>query len=209
MKILAIGSHPDDIELGCGGTIAKHVRNGDEVDILILSRGRITDLKQVEDASMILGVKHHFISHFHAQEFEIVPQADLAEAIAVHIKNLHTDIVYTHTPNDLNKDHKVTYEATMVAVRANIEHAPSQVYCYEVMGSNLQYNQGSKFAPTHYVDINDTVDDKIQAMRCYLDEINEYPQPRSVGGILIHAEFRGLESGLKYAEAFETVRTIG
>ena len=205
MKILIIASHPDDEVLGCGGTIAKHIQMGHEVNVLILSQGRITDIKEISNASKELGVNTYFISNLRAQHFEMMPQSEIADIITLHLKNIKPDIVYTHSNNDLNKDHKVVYEATMVATRPTTDYAPTQIYAYEVQGSNLQPTQ---FNPTHYVNIQTTIDTKIKAMECYVGEINKYPQPRSIGGILIYAEFRGLECGMHYAEAFETIRTV-
>ena len=208
MNVLVIASHPDDEVLGCGGTIAKHVRDGDIVNVLYLSRGRLNDVSHIGESCMILGVHQHFMSNFSGQNFETISQARIADAISLHLKNLSIDIVYTHSANDLNKDHKVAYEATMLATRPNTDYSPSKVYSYEIMGSNFQYNQSSKFAPTHYVNVINTIDQKVDAMVAYVDELNIYPQPRSIGGILIYAEFRGLECGMKYVEAFETVRSF-
>ena len=92
----------------------------------------------------------------------------------------------------------------MVATRPN-KYFVEKIFAYEVMGSNLQ---PSPFNPTRFVNIHNHIDKKISAMECYKDEINRYPDPRSISGILIYAEYRGLQCGMKYAESFEVIRTL-
>lgn len=208
MKVLVIASHPDDEVLGCGGTIAKHTQNVDEVSVLILSKGRVNDATQIYNATQELGVSKRFVLDLKAQHFEMMPQSEIADIITNHLKIVKPDIVYTHSKNDLNKDHQVTYEATLVATRPNHFYSPKAVYAYEVTGSNLQYTKDAQFNPTHFVNIFNTIESKIRAMECYKGELNEYPQPRSKEGIVIYAEFRGLKCDCQYAEAFETIRTI-
>lgn len=204
MKVLVIASHPDDEVLGAGGTIAKHVQNNDEVFILILTKGRVPS-EHIVNASEALGVTNLTTLNFKAQEFQSNEHL-IADCIRTHLEEVQPDIVYTHSINDLNLDHKIAHTATLIATRANLQYSPNAVYAYEVMGSNM--TPFTPFMGTHFVDVEPYMDTKIKAMECYEKEMNKYPQPRSIGGILIYAEGNGLKCGLKYAEAFETIFTL-
>ena len=174
MKILAIGAHPDDIELGCGGTIAKL-----DVFTLTISKGREDPIDQ---------------------RFELM---DILPTIEQHIAQIKPDVVYTHCSSDLNKDHRIVNEAVLVATRNSVK----EIYAFDVT-SMWAFNQFGTFSPNVFVDITDTIEDKLKSLEKYQTEMRDYPHYRSGEKIRALAESWGRVINVKYAEAFELVRLI-
>jgi N-acetylglucosamine malate deacetylase 1 len=219
-KVLVVAAHPDDELLGAGGTIIKHVAGGDEVYCLILgegimarSTGTNNDLERLHHdsrkAGTVLGFREMFFSSFPDNSFDSVSLLSITKEVEKYIEKIHPNIVYTHHEHDLNIDHQLTFQATLTACRPCNDNCPREIYTFETLSSTeWQSKQGKQFSPAVYVNIADTIERKILAMREYQSEIRDYPHPRSAEGIKILAQYRGLESGLKFAEAFCLVRKI-
>ena len=117
------------------------------------------------------------------------------------------DILYTHHEYDLNVDHRRTFEAVLTASRPCNAHAPLEIRTFETLSSTeWQSKDHKQFAPNIYVDIANTIEKKNKALQCYTSEMREYPHSRSFDGVRIQAQHRGLESGLKFVEAFRLIR---
>ncbi len=223
MNILVIAAHPDDEVLGCGGTIAKLTAT-DTVYILVLGEGitsrnlskkqKINDLAQLRKdalcANNILGVKKVFFQNLPDNKFDTVPLLDIIKIIEQQIHDSNPEVIYTHHPGDLNVDHSVTFKATLTATRPIGKNYPKKIYSFEILSSTEwgHHNPTTMFTPNTYVDVTNFIDRKIQAMNCYSSEIRPYPHPRSLDGIKLHAQQRGLEVGLPYAEAFCLIRNV-
>lgn len=224
MNILIIAAHPDDEVLGCGGTIAK-LSTANKVYTLILGEGvtsrknqhkknvqKVTQLqKKAEHANKILGVKKVYFEGLPDNKFDTLPLLNIIKIIEGYVQKIKPDVIYTHHYGDLNIDHTITYKAVLTATRPISElHYPRKILSFEVLSSTEwnQQHQAMIFTPNIYVDISETVEKKLRAMKCYTSEIRQYPHPRSLQGINIHAQKRGLEIGLKFAEAFYLIRDI-
>jgi LmbE family N-acetylglucosaminyl deacetylase len=216
-KILIIAAHPDDEILGAGGTVANHVLAGDEVFCLILGEGalaRNAGKKEAEklhkDARLsakVIGFKEIYFSNFPDNSFDSVALLKITKEVEKYIQRIKPDTVYTHFENDLNIDHQLTFQAVMTACRPCNEFCPKEIYSFEVLSSTeWQAGEGKKFAPNFYNDISCSIEKKKEAMKKYASELKNYPHPRSLEGIEILAKYRGLESGLKAAEAFKLIR---
>ena len=223
MKILIIAAHPDDEVLGCGGTIARLSLNND-LYILILGEGitsrnipeeqKKEEVKQLrrdaESANKVLGVKKVFFEAFPDNRFDTIPLLDIIKTIESHIQKIKPEIIYTHHYGDLNIDHQITHKAVLTATRPIGDYPVKKILIFETL-SSTEWNkqtQDNIFMPNIYTDISKTIDKKLEAMQCYKSEICEYPHPRSLEGIRILAQRRGLEVGLKFAEAFCLIREI-
>ena len=223
MKILVIAAHPDDEVLGCGGTIARLSQDCD-IYTLILGEGitsrDISDeekkeesnelKKQLNEANKILGAKKVFFEDFPDNRFDTVPLLDIIKSIEKVIQKIKPDEVFTHHYRDLNIDHQITHKAVLTAVRPIGDYTVKKILSFEVLSStewNYQ-NQNNVFTPNTYIDISETLNKKLEAMEWYKTEIRDYPHPRSLDGIKILAKKRGLEVGLKYAEAFNLIRSV-
>ena len=224
--ILVVAAHPDDEVLGCGGTMARLVKEGNEVYTLILGEGitsrdekrdrakRERELKvlknQTVEANKILGVKNTHTFDFPDNRFDTIPLLDIIKVIERTRKEVKPEVVFTHHHGDLNIDHQITLKAVMTAFRPVKEEKAREIYSFEVP-SSTEWNAPSLaeyFMPNYFIDISKTLKLKIQAMNEYKSEIKDFPHPRSPKAIEITAKRWGIQIGLEAAEAFGVVRYI-
>lgn len=222
-KALVIAAHPDDEILGCGGTIAKLVKEGYEAFTMILGEGvtsrynkikrkmisrEIEELKkQVIEANEIIGVKKVFNFDFPDNSFDTVPMLDIIKKIEEIKRDIKPDIIFTHHKKDLNIDHKITAQAVITATRPIKNETVKKIYSFEVL-SSTEWEYPMSFSPNVFFDISKTLDKKIEALYCYESEIREYPHPRSIEAVELNAKMWGVKVGLKYAEGFSLIREI-
>lgn len=219
-NILVVAAHPDDELLGAGATLAAHAKNGDRVHVLILGEGILsrdsgtsdgiqTLRKQSEEAGRIIGFTSQRFAAFPDNAFDTVSLLSIAKEIEKAIEEIKPDRIYTHHAFDLNVDHRLTFEAVLTACRPCNPLAPAEILTFETLSSTeWQSKQTEPFRPNVYVNVEKTLEQKIEAFKKYQSEIREYPHPRSPEGIRILAQYRGLEAGLKAAEAFHLERSI-
>jgi len=212
MIVLVVAAHGDDETLGAGGVMARHVRSGDTVHALILSRGGTSrngvDLSLIDkihestlNAAKIIGFIPRW-ENFPDQLFDTVSQLEINKTVERHIKEINPNIIYTHH-NDLNLDHRITHDAVVVATRTK----RINVHCFEVP-SSTELSE-TPFMPNYWVDITSTLDLKKRACLCYNSEMRESPHARSLEYIEALATIRGGQANVKYAEAFSTVKRLG
>ena len=222
-KILIIAAHPDDEILGCGGTIAKLASEGSEVYTIILGEGvtardekrkgkkREKDVKCLKEdaykANAIIGVKDIFVYDFPDNRFDTVAFLDIVKVIEKVKEKIKPDIIYTHYSNDLNIDHRITYNAVLTASRPIKGNTVKEIYSFEVPSSS-EWNYPCVFNPNTFVDITGTIEKKAKGMKCYKTELRKFPHPRSSESIANTAKRWGSIAGLSYAEAFEAIRII-
>jgi len=123
---------------------------------------------------------------------------------------LNIDCVFTHHFGDLNKDHRLVYEATITASRPLAGQKIKKIYTYYVP-SSTEWNSIEKkdiFIPNFFLDIKQEMDLKIKAMKCYKSEYKRYPHPRSPKALKAYAHYWGLSIGIEYAEPFVLIREI-
>lgn len=219
-KILVVAAHPDDEVLGAGGTIAKHVSEGDEVYALVLGDGEMSRgagekginkrKAQSAEAAEILGIKKVFFESFPDNQFDSVPLLKIVKSVEKALLKVKPETVFTHHGEDLNIDHRLTFQAVLTAARPQPGFFVKQLFSFEVLSSTewQEKKKNKAFCPNYYIDIHDFIDIKVKAMEAYKDELKPYPHPRSAEGIKILAKYRGLEVGLKYAEAFQAIRIL-
>ena len=209
MKILAVGAHLDDIELACGGTLAKAIKNGHKVKVLIMSKSGYTNkdgqiqrpndiaVKEGTKALNTLGVKDIEILDFPTKDIPFC--SDVVNPIDVCISKFNPDIIFTHHPFDTHQAHEGVSKATIAAARRK-----NTVYFYEpIAPSGRSY---VAFKPHLYVDIEDTIDLKIKSLKCHKSEYNKFGGEDWINGVKSRCGFRGYEIGKKYAESFEILR---
>lgn len=218
-KILVIAPHPDDEVLGCGGTIAKHSKKGNKVYLCIVTKAYTPDWseefiknrpKEIEKANKILGIQKTYFLDFPTAKLDIVPQKELNDSISNIVKEIKPEIVFVPYEGDLSQEHRLIFEATLVATRPKPESFVKKSLCYETL-SETEWGRGFTkrlFIPNVYVDISDTLKNKLKAMQAYKSELQKSPHPRSLEIIKTLAKKRGSEAGIKYAEAFLLIREI-
>lgn len=225
-KILVIAAHPDDEVLGCGGTIAHLVGENHTIYSLILGEGitsrddqrsvkkRKPELEylkhQADLANKIIGVEKVFMYNFPDNRFDTVALLDIIKTIEKVIDTIQPDIVFTHSGYDLNKDHRITFQAVLTATRPLPGCHVKTVYSFEVLSASEWSfgNDTQTFSPNYFVDISRTIQKKIDALKVYNSEINPFPHPRSIEAVLSQAKLRGSQCGIHAAEAFKLIRHI-
>ncbi|MGI8961181.1 MAG: PIG-L deacetylase family protein, partial [Bryobacteraceae bacterium] len=214
-----IAPHPDDEILGCGGTIAAHCTDGDQVSVVLLTRGNPAifppdliartreEFKQVHN---MLGVREQIMLDFLAPGLEEVPVYKVADELRQVFQKTRPQVVYTPFGGDLHSDHKIAYMATLVATRPIGGFQVARVLCYETLsetewGDVLTQNP---FIPNVFRDIENNLERKMAAMACYKSQLRDAPHPRNLETIRMLARVRGAVCGLHAAEAFCLVREI-
>ena len=217
MKILVITPHPDDEVLGCGGTIAKYGEHGDEVYLCVVTKAYSPEWseefiknrpREVEAAGDVLGIKNIYFLDFLTVKLDSVPQKELIAKIYEVIKKVEPDVMYIPHIGDLNKDHRLVFEASLVAARP-INNRIKKILSYEILSSTEWGAPIVPFVPNVYEEISsDDFEKKMKAMAVYESELKIFPHPRSPEAIEVLAKKRGTEAGLKLAEAFMLLREI-
>ncbi|MDI6781784.1 MAG: PIG-L family deacetylase, partial [bacterium] len=144
------------------------------------------------------------------QRMDGIPLLDVVQPIEALIKQIEPEIIYVHHHGDVNQDHRVVFEATMVAARPVKESSVKNIFCYETLSSTEWCPPFSErvFKPNVFVDVRETIEQKLDAFRCYESEIREFPHPRSLEALKNAAKQWGSRVGLGYAEAFELIRWV-
>jgi len=219
LKVLVIAPHPDDEVLGCGGTIAKHISRGDEVYLCIVTKayppewpeGEIKKRKaEVLRVNKILGIRKTNFLDFPTAKLDTIPQKELIDSITRVVDEMKPEVIYIPHKGDVNQDHRLIFEATMVAARSKPGSIVKKVLAYETL-SETEWAAPfieNAFCPNLYVDISGTLEIKLKAMSEYKLELKDFPHPRSLEAISALARIRGTSIGVTAAEAFVVVREI-
>ena len=208
---LVIAAHPDDEVLGMGGTIKK-LSQKNNVHLCIVSDGAaaVKDKEKLirlrKEACLksgkLLGISSFEFLMLPDMKLDQIPQLEINLLFEKLIKKYNPSTVYTTPYSDFHKDHQKIHECTLVATRpasSEVKH----VLSYEIPGTVK-----TTYVPNIYEDISKELKYKIKAFKFYTTEINKFPHPRSVVSIENLAVHRGIESGLKKAEAFTLIRSI-
>ena len=197
MNILAIGSHPDDIEIGCFATLAKHKMDGDNIFGVVVTKGEIggnTDVRQREanSAAKVIGMELIFGDF---PDGDVRANSQLITFLDNIVKTKKIDIVYTHSLNDRHQDHRAVSRASM-SVSRNVQ----EVYCYEAVSLI------SSFVPQIFVDVTETFGYKISALRKFESQVER----TFVEGLEGLARFRASQTRLpgRLCEAFEAYKIL-
>lgn len=215
MKIIVFAPHNDDEVLGVGGTIAKYVKEGAQVYICEVTVGkdkeRANEIKQEALAAHeILGVTETFFLDFPVVGLTDLPIIELNKAIHKIVQKIKPDIAYIPHKGDMHIDHTIVAESAMVALRPVDSPQIKSIYAYETL-SETEWNIPSidnVFIPTVYNDITETIDKKIEAMKCYKSQLYEFPHPRSLKAIKALSNLRGSTVCVNNAESFMLIRQI-
>jgi len=218
-KILVIAPHNDDEIIGMGGTILKHIDNGDEVSVCIVTRGypplfseegTALNKEETKRCHKFMGISKTCCFDLPAAMLESVERHKLNAMFVDLIQEIKPDIVYIPHYGDMQKDHQLVVDASMVALRPKYSHVVQKIYAYETLsetGWNVPSIQ-NEFIPNAFVDISSYLDRKLECMRFYKSQLADFPQARSIGAIEHLARYRGALMGMQAAEAFMTIREL-
>lgn len=225
MTVLVVAAHPDDEILGCGGTMARHVHDGDTVHIAILGEGissRFDRRDAAESAALdalrddaraaaaAVGVRSVRFGGLPDNRFDQVAMLDVVKQVESWVAEIRPDVIYTQHPGDLNVDHGLTCRAVLTATRPCADWIVRDIYAFPVASSS-EWAFGSispAFAPTVFVDIAPWLDAKVAAMECYRSERRQAPHPRAPEQLRAAASHWGAAAGMAAAEPFALIRSL-
>ncbi len=195
-RVLAIGAHPDDVEIGAGATLADHARRGDDIRILTMSRGRIGGDAEVRageaaHAARLLGAEL-FLGDL--EDTNIAEQGATVTMIEATVTSFDPDTVYVHSEHDVHQDHRAVHRASMVACRG-----VAQIFCYQSPSATVD------FRPTRFVSVEGVLDRKLEAIAAFESQvaIRDYLDEDLLRST---ARYWGRFGRCRYAEPFEVVR---
>lgn len=218
MRVLAIGAHPDDIEITCSGTLAKCIKRGDTVIVCHVSSGslghvviqpdelRLIRANEAKKAGSLAGVEEVLCAGF--DDLEIFDTKEARDKIVDIIKYANPDLIITHDPNDYMPDHttvaKLVFDASFTATLPNYKSKYKQpakmvpIYYMDTLA-------GINFNPTDYVDITEEIDLKLQMLNCHESQVvwmRDHDGIDFADMVKTISKYRGYQCGVPYAEAF-------
>jgi LmbE family N-acetylglucosaminyl deacetylase len=201
MNILAIGPHPDDIEIGCGGSLIKYAQAGNNVYLMILTDGAFggdseTRKREQEEAAKFIGVKGLYWGGY--QDTELGCTRELIVKIDKVIEDVKPEVVFLNFWADVHQDHRAAAQAVISATR----------YIKEVLFYEVPSTQ--HFEPDIFVDIEDVLDKKLELLNLHASQVNrtKIENLTILESAKSCANFRGFQGRVKYAEGFKSVRML-
>jgi LmbE family N-acetylglucosaminyl deacetylase len=198
VRILAIGAHPDDIELGCGGSLAAHQALGDEIALLVLTTGEqgpqaaASRVDEQHQAAEKLGAALLWGSFDDGSVPDGRTTVDLIQRV---MRDLVPDVIYTHSPNDTHQDHRATALATFGAARR-----ACRILRYESPTTTA-------FTPNLFVDIEQSLEQKVELICAHVSQVLKNGLV-DVDAVRAQARYYGFKARTHYAEGFETDRFL-
>jgi len=219
-KILFIATHPDDETLGCGGTILKHKKNGDEIYWLIITNisenyGYTKDCVNKREIEINqVAEKFEFNEVFNLNlpttQLDEIPISQIISKISSVIKQIEPNTIYLNNRSDIHTDHQTVFQSVMSCTKNFRYPFIKRILMYETL-SETEFAPAlpeNCFIPNVFIDISDYFDKKIEIMKLYESEVMLSPMPRSVGTIQNLAALRGSRIGVEYAESFMLLQEI-
>ncbi|MCR5250659.1 MAG: PIG-L family deacetylase [Lachnospiraceae bacterium] len=212
-RVLVVAAHPDDELLGIGGIVIKHVQAGDEVRSVIMCEGEslrygedVGQSRAISEAAEKLGVSKVYHLKFPDQKLDTYTLTELITPLEEISEEFQPDIIYCQSGCDINRDHRILFEAAEVAFRPTSEWI-RDFYCFYT-ASSTEWGYPRNFVPDTWIDISAVLEQKIEAFECYHSEIREYPHPRSSDSLRHQAHFWGNMCCMDAAEVLMTIRRI-
>jgi LmbE family N-acetylglucosaminyl deacetylase len=222
MRVLAVGAHPDDLEILCGGTLAKYARRGDHVSIAVTTNGEmgssrhsrkeIAEIRHEEAAAAakVIGADFYWMNY--PDEFLFSTEQTSLEFLDL-VRQARPDVIITHAPTDYHPDHRATgsilWDIRVMTTVPNIKtkHPPCEripeIFYMETLA-------GIDFVPQHYVDISECFTLKREMLACHKSQSTWLEEQYKIGYlemIEITSRYRGFQCGVKYAEGLQTSST--
>jgi len=199
--ILAVGAHPDDMELGCAGTLALHSLRGDKVYLLVLTKGEASgdaDVREKEcrESAKILGSCDLFMGGL--PDTKVSDGRETIDVIESILDRVKPDVIYAPSSKDTHQDHRNAGYAVLSACRRC-----RVILLYEGASTQRDFN------PQVFIDIRDTFQKKLEATRAFGSQVgNKGMYSKAMKAVEGLAKFRGYQAGVDVAEAFEVGKFI-
>lgn len=216
MNVLAVGCHPDDIEISCSGTLAKCVKRGDKVTVCHVANGNmgheIISPEELREMRIGEAKKAGSLAGIEVVTLDIgdlLPNGcdiEQRDKLVDLIKKVQPDFIITHSPTDYMPDHlavsKLVFDASFAA---SVPHygAPGKAAVVPIF--YMDNLAGMNFNPTEYVDITDEIELKIEMLECHESQLKwmrDHDHIDFAEFVRTCSRFRGLQCGVQYAEGF-------
>jgi LmbE family N-acetylglucosaminyl deacetylase len=196
-RVLAFGAHPDDVEVGAGGLLARLRSCGAQVVVAVTSCPTEVNTRMLEatEGARVLGAKLIMVHGDRQGRVEDVPMHELVGRYDKIVAEVNPDLVLTHSSSDLHWDHGLVNRATISALR----RAPCDLLAFT---SSYELNAHSRVLGTCFADITKSVEVKLEAIRKHKTQLPKL----SLDSTLDLARAMGRICGVEYAEAFEVLR---
>ena len=222
MRVLAVGAHPDDLEILCAGTLAKYAARGDQVIIAVATNGEvgsatlpkeeIADIRRREAQASANLIGAEFIWMGYPDEFLFSTQETRLDFLNL-VRKARPDVILAHAPIDYHPDHRTSGQIlwdirVMTTVPNIVTEAPPcdripEIYYFDTLA-------GIDFVPQYYVDISETFEMKKAMLACHCSQSawleNQYDM-NYMQFIEYTCRYRGVQCGVKYAECFQVSPT--
>ena len=200
MNVLAVGAHPDDIELGCGGSLVRHAAAGDRVTMLVMTTGErgpqdtVSRVREQEEAAAVIGASLVWGGF---SDGAVPRDRDTVAMIDDVVRSFGAQVMYTHAPNDSHQDHVATSTCSLAAARRL-----GRVLCYQSPSS-------TSFEPTLFVDVEaeDALERKLDALRAHRSQVLRC-ELVDLEAVEAGGRYWGHRARMRYAEPFETTRFV-
>jgi LmbE family N-acetylglucosaminyl deacetylase len=206
-EALVLVAHADDESLGAGGLIQKLTKMDWNVSVVILSNGILTVRGKIQnnssDASKacnILGISAPTFLGYNDQKFDTYSIADMTNSVIS--LNLDPDLIITHVETDLNLDHRLVLDIAKIIGKP--KKKPISILGCEIPSTSFWNSK--QFPANYFVDITNELETKIKAFSQYKNELKSYPHPWSKKALRVLAEYHGIQSGYRFAEAYSVIR---
>jgi len=198
-RVLVVGAHPDDLELACGGSLARFADEGHQVIAIVMSHGDKGGEGENREQEAIAGAESLELAGISVQDFTDSKMAteieQMVKVVELAVNLFKPDIILTHSAHDQHQDHHAVHLATMRAGR----RSPT-ILCFESPSVT------SEFSPSYFVDISDYIDAKIAAVQRHKDQAGKpYMGSKVLRGAAV---FRGGQARTSHAEGFEVIRAL-
>lgn len=219
MNVLAIGCHPDDLEIACGGTLRKYVEQGADVFMCHVANGNmghkeilpeplaIMRAAESENSGNVIGAKQVFnldVGDLLVDRFD----NHIVDAVADVVRYVKPDVIITHNDKDYMQDHvetnRLAFNSSFVST---VNHKATQYGVYDKLVPIFYMDTlaGVDFIPTHYVDISGQIDIKLKALACHESQIKwmmEHDNIDFLDMVKTCSRYRGYQCGVAYAEGY-------
>ena len=224
MNVLAIGCHPDDVEIACAGTLAKYVKRGDKVIVCHVSTGNLGHViippdeltliraEEARKAGALAGIE---VISAGFNDLEIYDNnKEARDRLVDVIQYANPDVIITHNPDDYMPDHtavsRLVFDASFTATLPNYdfprryskkENGPAKLVPIYYMDTLA----GVNFVPTEFVDISDVIDLKLEMLECHASQLvwmREHDGIDFADMVKTCSRYRGYQCGADYAEGF-------
>jgi LmbE family N-acetylglucosaminyl deacetylase len=225
VRVLAVGAHPDDVEINCSGTLLKYRKEGHDIFVVLMTSGNIgsntmgskTDIAVTRESEQLEAAKVYQaqVKFLRYDDQLLVDTAETRSALVGAIRWANPGVIFTHDPSDASADHRITailvsdVMQSLTGINVASEHPPvaqkPSLYYWDTPA-------GHHFQPELYVDISDVMDKKLEAVSKHESQfawLSQFQTYSLVDRCRIQSQFRGLQSGTDYAEAFRAYRNHG